>query len=333
MAGKRSMTLGGQYLAAAVVWGASFLFIKVAVGGISPAQVVLGRLFFGAVVLAAVMLVSRRRWPRGLRMWAHLTAIGAIVCVIPFLLFSWAAQYLPAGLSSIFNATTPIATMVVALALLPEERLTKTKAAGIFVAAAGVVLVAAPWTAVADTSNPMFFWAQLACLGATTCYGLGFVYTRRFLRGSGYDAVTVSAAQIGTGAVIMLVLTPFIATAPITLTWEIVGSMVILGGIGTGIAYIWYNNVLNAWGATIASTVTYLTPVSGVLLGVIFLGETVHWNQVLGGSVVILGILVGQGRLMVPRRKRRDDVVLPPAGGAGTLHAQPGPSPVDGSKA
>lgn len=296
--------LAAQYLGAAAVWGASFLFIKVAVGGLSPAQVVLGRLFFGALVLAIIMLVTRRRWPRGLRVWGHLTAIGVLMCVVPFLLFSWAAQYLPAGLSSIYNATTPIATMLVALAILPDERLTKTKTAGLFVAAGGVILVAAPWDAVTDTANGMFFWAQLACLGGTTCYGLGFSYTRRFLRGHDYDAITVSASQIGAGAIIILLLTPFIGTGPVTLNPGIVASILILGGVGTGIAYIWYTNVINAWGSTMASTVTYLTPIGGVILGVMVLGESIHWNQIAGGTVVIIAILVGQGRLRPPQRRR-----------------------------
>ncbi|WP_427133565.1 DMT family transporter [Pseudarthrobacter sp. S9] len=296
--------LGAQYLGAAAVWGASFLFIKVAVGGLSPAQVVLGRLFFGALILAIIMLVTRRRWPRGLRVWGHLTAIGALMCVVPFLLFSWAAQYLPAGLSSIYNATTPIATMLVALAILPDERLTKIKTAGLFVAAGGVILVAAPWDALTDTANGTFVWAQVACLGGTTCYGLGFSYTRRFLRGHDYDAITVSASQIGAGAIIILLLTPFIGTGPVTLNPGIVGSILILGGVGTGIAYIWYTNVINAWGSTMASTVTYLTPIGGVILGVMVLGETIRWNQIAGGTVVIIAILIGQGRLRPPQRRR-----------------------------
>lgn len=296
---RRGVVIGAQFLGAAAVWGASFLFIKVAVDGLSPAQVVLGRLFCGAVVLALIMLVTRRRWPRGIRVWSHLTAIGAIMCVAPFLLFSWAAQYLPSGLSSIYNATTPIATMLVALALLPDERLTKIKTAGLFVAAGGVIVVAAPWNTIADTTTDVFFWAQLACLGGTTCYGLGFTYTRRFLRKYDYDAITVSAAQIGAGAgaVIILLLTPFIGMSPISLTPGIVVSVVVLGGIGTGIAYVWYTNVINAWGATNASTVTYLTPITGIILGTLILGETIVWNQIVGGIIIIIAILVGQGRL------------------------------------
>ncbi|WP_166784123.1 DMT family transporter [Cryobacterium suzukii] len=301
---RRGVALGAQFLGAAAVWGASFLFIKIAVDGLSTAQVVLGRLFFGAVVLAMIMLVTRRRWPRGIRVWSHLTAIGAIMCVAPFLLFSWAAQYLPSGLSSIYNATTPIATMLVALAILPDERLTKVKVAGMFVAAGGVIVVAAPWDTIADTANGMFFWAQLACVGGTTCYGLGFTYTRRFLRKYDYDAITVSASQIGAGAAIILLLTPFIGMSRVSLTPGIVVSVVVLGGVGTGIAYVWYTNVINAWGATSASTVTYLTPITGIILGTLILGEAIVWNQIVGGIVIIIAILVGQGRLRPPCHSR-----------------------------
>ncbi|MDJ0337870.1 DMT family transporter [Cryobacterium sp. PH31-O1] len=297
--------LTAQYVGAAAVWGASFLFIKLAVGGLSPAQVVLGRLFFGALVLAIIMVATRRRWPRGLRVWGHLAAIGAVMCVAPFLLFSWAAQYLPAGLSSIYNATTPIATMLVALAFLPSERLTRVKLLGLFVAAGGVVLVAEPWRGlVVDSGSATFFWAQMACLGGTTCYGLGFVYTRRFVRDHDYDAITVSASQIGAGAILILLLTPVIGTGTVTLTPGIVASVVVLGGVGTGLAYIWYTNVINAWGATIASTVTYLTPIGGVLLGVLILGEALRWNEIVGGTIVIIAILIGQGQLR-PRRRTK----------------------------
>ena len=227
------------------------------------------------------------------------------MCVAPFHLFSWAAQYLPSGLSSIYNSTTPIATMLVALAILPDERLTKIETAGLFVAAGGVIVVAAPWAVTTHTTNDMFFWAQLACLGGTTCYGLGFTYARRFLRKYDCDAITISASQIGAGAAIILLLTPFIGMSPVSLTPGIVESVVVLGGIGTGIAYVWYTNVINAWGATNASTVTYLTPITGIILGTLILGETIVWNQIVGGIIIIIAILVGQGRLRPPRHKQQ----------------------------
>lgn len=296
----RPLAIGVQYIGAAIVWGASFLFIKIAVGGLSPAQVVLGRLLGGAVLLAAIMLVSRRKWPRGVRTWAHLFAIGVLMCVAPFLLFSWAAQYLPSGLSSIFNAATPIATMIIALAVLPEERLTKVKTFALFIAAGGIALVLGPWRIVAELQDASLL-PQLACLAGTACYGLGFTYTRRFFRAHDYDSTAVVASQIGAGAVVILALTPFIGRGPVDLSPGIVASVLLLGAVGTGLAYIWHTNVINAWGATTASTVTYLTPVTGVLLGVIILGEEVLWHEVAGGAVVVLAVLVSQGRLPLLR--------------------------------
>jgi drug/metabolite transporter (DMT)-like permease len=300
--------IGAQYLAAAVVWGASFLFIKVGVSSLSPVQVVLGRLTFGAMALVAIMLVSGRRWPRGRTTWAHLTAIGVLLCVAPFLLFSWAAQHLPSGLSSIYNATTPIMTVLVALTFLPEERLTRLRMAAMLVAAGGIVLVAAPWQIAVDATSPQFLLAQAACLGATICYGLGFTYSRRFLRDHPYDPTTVAASQIGAAALVMITLSPFIGLSPTRPTFASLASVAVLGVIGTGIAYIWYSNVINSWGATIASTVTYLTPVTGIALGVAVLGEHIRWNEIVGGGVVILGVLVSQGRIRARRSRERSSV-------------------------
>ena len=303
------LSIGAQYIGAAILWGASFLFIKIAIDGLSPSQVVLGRLLGGAIVLAAIMLITRRSWPRGWATWGHLFAMGALMCVVPFLLFSWAAQYLPSALSSIYNATTPIMTMLVALVLLPDEKLTKLRTIALILAGLGIVLVIGPWSFFDVEQSPNVVLAQFACLGATACYGFGGIYIRRFSRSHTIDAITLSASQIGSAALIMVILTPFIALQPVSITPEIVISIVILGGLGTGVAYIWFNNVIRNWGATIASTITYLTPIVGVLLGVLILGEGIHWNEIVGGVVVIISILISQGRLqnLFSRRKPATD--------------------------
>ncbi|MEW1819296.1 DMT family transporter [Arthrobacter sp. NPDC080031] len=291
-----------QYIATATIWGASFLFIKVASGGLSPAQVVLGRLVGGALLLALLMLLTGRRWPRGL-VWLHFMAMAFIMCVAPFLLFSWAAETLPSGLSSIFNATTPIATLLLALAVLPEERLTKVKTVALFVGAGGIVLVLAPWQ-LGRAAEAATLLPQLACLVGSVMYGAGFIYSRRFFRSHEFDASTVAASQITSAAAIMLVLAPFIAGDPVALSTSVIASMLLLGTIGTGIAYVWYNNVMNVWGATRASTVTYLTPLVAVALGITVLGEQLSWHEAAGGLVVIIAVLVAQSDSL-PRPYRR----------------------------
>ena len=295
-----------KFGALALMWGSSFLFIRIAVGGLAAAQVALGRLLVGAVTLALIMTFTGRRWPRERRVLGHLTAVALLVCVVPFLLFSWAGQHIPSGLSSIYNATTPIMTLLVSLVALPQERLTAGRTAALALAAAGVVVIAAPWTLGSAPHGEHYLLGQLAALGATACYGCGYVYMRRFLTGLRYDAVTVAATQVGIGAVIMLVLAPFLALSPVELDGAVVASILALGTLSTGIAYIWNFDVVRAWGATLASTVTYLTPVVGVVLGVLVLDERFTLNQPVGAVLVILGILVGQGQLRLPARRRAE---------------------------
>jgi drug/metabolite transporter (DMT)-like permease len=286
-----------QYLALALVWGASFLFIKVGLEGLSPPQVVLGRLAGGAAALAAVSLATRRGLPGDLAVWGHLLVVALLLCVIPFLLFAWAETRISSGLASIYNATTPLMTMLVALAALPAERPTRARLLGLLTGFAGVVLVLGPWHLAAGGSVA----GQLACLGATACYGTATVYLRRFVSPRGLPAVQVATVQVGLGAVIMLLAAPVVATQPVHPTSRVLASVLILGALGTGLAYVWLTNIVAGWGATNAVTVTYVTPLVGVVLGVVLLGETVTWNQPAGALVVVLGIAISQG--LLPRRR------------------------------
>jgi drug/metabolite transporter (DMT)-like permease len=225
--------------------------------------------------------------------WAHLTVTALLMCVVPFLLFAWAQQSIPSGLASIYNATTPLMTTLVALAALPGERPTPARLAGLLTGFAGVLVVLAPWRGLGGGALP----AQAACLLATGCYGAAFVHLRRAVAPRGLPALSVATVQVGLGAAVLLALAPFVATAPVRLDPGVVLGVLALGGLGTGLAYLWNTTVVAAWGATAASTVTYLTPVVGVALGAVVLGETVAWNQPLGAAVVVLGIAVSQGRL------------------------------------
>ena len=283
----------GQYVVLALTWGASFLFIKVGLEGLSPAQVVLGRLLAGAVTLVVIARSTGQRLPRDRVVWGHLAVVAVLLCVVPFSLFAVAEQHISSGLASVYNATTPLMTMLVALAALPEERPTRTRLAGLVGGFAGVLLVLAPWHGLgrADVVG------QVACLGATACYGTAFVYLRRFVSPRGLGAVPVATIQVGTAAAIMLVLAPFVAADPVHLTPGVVLSVLALGALGTGAAYVWNTNVVAGWGATNASTVTYLTPLVGLVLGVLVLRESLTWNQPVGAVVVVLSVALGQGRL------------------------------------
>jgi drug/metabolite transporter (DMT)-like permease len=295
-----------QFLALAVTWGASFLFIKISLEGLSPSQVVLGRLLAGAVALVVITIGTRQATPREAVVWGHLAVVSVLLCVVPFLLFAWAGQHITSGLASIYNATTPLMTVLVALVALPEERPTLTRLAGLLAGFLGVLVVLAPWRGLAGGEA----LAQAGCLLATASYGISFVYLRRFISLRGLPAVPLATVQVGLGAVLMLLAAPWVATQPTQLTARVMLSVLALGVIGTGLAYVWNTNVVAGWGATHASTVTYLTPVVGVALGASILSERVSWNQPLGALVVLLGIVVSQERLAPALRRLRTVVPM-----------------------
>jgi drug/metabolite transporter (DMT)-like permease len=283
-----------QFVLAGIVWGSSFLFMKVSLTGISPAQVAWTRILLGALTLGALVLLRREHLSRSLRVWGHLTVLGLTFCVIPFLLFSWAQQHVTSGVASIFNATTPIMTAIMAWLVFRVERLNVLQVLGIGVGIVGAVVIIAPWEGIAFDGSLV---AELAILGATASYGFSLAYMRRFASNTGMSALAFTFGYIAMAGVVMALLTPFLVLTPVRLDASIVASLLMLGCLGTGIAYVWSQNTVRAWGPTRASTVTYITPVVGVLLGILVLGETITWNEPVGALVIFLGILLAQDRL------------------------------------
>ena len=296
----RNLSIVFQFVGMGLVWGASFLFMKVALDGVSFYQVAWARLVFGGLTLGLVVLLTRQRLPRERVVYLHFLVIAVTNCVIPHLAFAWAEQYVSSGLASIYNAVTPITTALMVTLAFHVEKLNRGQILGIGIGIAGVIVIIAPWQHAAFTGD---LAGQLACLLAATCYGFSFGYIRKFLSHRPIPGATFAFLNIGVAGAIMLLLTPVIAWQPVDLTPGIVASLLTLGILGTGIAYIWNINVLRAWGPTNASTVTYITPVVGVLLGVIVLGETFSANQPAGAALVLVGILFTQQRIRLSRRR------------------------------
>ncbi|WP_341953151.1 DMT family transporter [Salinibacterium sp. TMP30] len=283
-----------RFAAAGLVWGSSFLFIKVALDGVSFGQVAWSRAVLGALALVVVFAISRRKLPRKPIVWAHFTVLALLFAVFPYLLFAWAEQYVSSGLASIYNATTPIMTAIFATLVFRVEKLSRSQIAGVTVGIFGVLVIIAPWQA-GDISGTLL--GQLACLGAALCYGAAMSYQRRFVAPYKIAGVTSATMNIGIAAVVYLLLTPLIAVGPVNLTLPVVASLLALGVLGTGMAYVWNYRVLAEWGPTRTSTVTYITPVIGVILGIAVLKETLSWHEPVGAALVILGVLLTQGRL------------------------------------
>jgi len=295
----RSLSIVLQFVGMGIVWGSSFLFMKVALDGVSFTQVAWSRLVFGGLTLGVIVLLSRQKLPREPVVWLHFGVIALTNCVIPHLAFAWAEQYVSSGLASIYNAVTPITTALMVTLAFRVERLNRGQVLGIAIGIVGVIVIIAPWQHSGFSGD---LAGQLACLLAATCYGFSFGYIRKFLSHRPIPGTTFAFLNIGIAGAIMLVLTPVIAWQPVQLTPQIVASLLALGILGTGVAYIWNINVLRAWGPINASTVTYITPVVGVLLGVLVLGETFALNQPIGAALVLVGILFTQQRIRLARR-------------------------------
>lgn len=288
-----------QFLLMGLVWGSSFLFMKVALDGVSFAQIAWSREILGALTLGIIMVIGRHRLPREPIVYFHFFVIAITNAVIPHLLFAWAQQHVSTGLAAIYNSLTPIATAVLAAVVFRVERLGRGQKLGVGIGLVGVLIIIAPWQ-YTDLSGDL--WGQLACIVAASSYGVAIGYLRKFISPRPIAGTTVAFMTIGTAGVIMLALTPFIALGPVNLTFPVIASLVMLGAVGTGIAYIWNIAVLRAWGPANVSTVTYMIPVVAVVLGFLVLGETLSWNEPAGAALVLLGILFTQQRLRVGRR-------------------------------
>jgi drug/metabolite transporter (DMT)-like permease len=283
----------------ATIWGSSFLLIKVGDESLAPLQVTLARLAFGAAALLLILAVRRERLPRSRQVWIRLAVAALLVNVIPFSLFAYGETRTTSVLAGIWNATTPLFTLIVAMATLPEERPSPIRAAGLATGFVGVLIVLGVWHGVAGNA----LIGNLACLAAALSYGFGFPYTRKYLSGRPESSVALAAGQLLCGTVVLAVIVPFFTSMPSSLPLHVTASMLALGVLGTGIGYILNFGIIRDAGATPASTVTYIVPLFATVEGMLFLGEPLTWYEPVGAVVVILGVAVSQGRLRIARRR------------------------------
>lgn len=277
----------------AVLWGSGFLFVKLALRGLNPVQVVLGQLGFGAVVLLLTLAVRRRPLPHVPREWAYLAGMAVLANIAPYLLFSWSEQRISSGLAGALSGTTPLLTLLLARAL-GVGRLTLARVLGLVLGLSGVVLLAAPWH---NGSKAVSLAGVLAALGAATCYAGSYVYARRLVTNRGTEPLVLSAAQLTAGGLLLGAATPWIGRQPVTLTGTVALSVVALGVLSTGIAYVLNYRLIQDEGPTAASMTNYLAPVVAVVLGIAFVDERLSWNLVVGAALVLLGVWIAERNL------------------------------------
>lgn len=281
------------FIALSAIWGSSFLFIKVADRALAPATVALVRVAIGAATLLCVLTVRRLSLPRVPRVWAHLAVVALIGNALPFTLIAYGETHISSVLAGIWNAATPLLTLLVALVILREERPTRSRLLGLAIGFAGVVCLLGPWSGLSGGA----LLGDLACLAAAALYAVAFPYTRRYLTPLGLPAPALAAGQLICASIELALLAPLLGGQVGRISPAVIGSLLALGALGTGVAYVLSYGLIERAGATTASTVTYLIPVFATVLGILVLGEQLQWNEPVGAVIVLLGVAISQDRL------------------------------------
>jgi drug/metabolite transporter (DMT)-like permease len=282
-----------QFLLLGTIWGSSFLFISLGLEALSPTGIAFWRTFIGALTLLVVMLISRIKFVRGWNAWFKIWIAGLFMSAIPAVLFGYAEQHVTSALAAIINASTPIFTVIAILIAFRAEKPKREVVIGLTVGLLGVFVVLGIWNGFGE-NDPL---AVGALILAVICYGIGSPFLRKYVEPLKLKPEAAVFGQVFTSALTLL---PFYLLGQLTtgpLSFNSVASMLALGILGTGIAYVIYYRLLAEVGSAIASAVTYLSPIIGVILGVLLLGENISWNEPVGAGIVLLGAAVAQGRL------------------------------------
>ena len=290
-----------MYTLAGLIWGASFLFVEYALTALTPIGVAFWRTTFGALAMLIAVLIYKSKLPTSFEAWRKMAIAGMFMSSVPFTLFAFAQTYVTSALASILNAVTPIATVIVMLIAFRSEKLLPHVVVGLVVGLIGVLIVLGVWQGFGD-NEPL---AIVALLVAVTCYGIGTPYIRKYIAPLKLSTEVSVFGQIGTAAVtllpIYLISGQYFTSTP---TIPAIGSVLAIGALGSGVAFLLYYKVLDVVGSAIASSVTYITPVIAVILGVLLLNEELHWYEPVGGVIIIVGAAISQGSILEIFRSR-----------------------------
>lgn len=276
----------------ALIWGSAFLWIKLADRGFSPVEVTLARLALGAAVLFVIVLARREKVPRTVGLWAHIAVAALFANAVPYLLFAVAERTVNSSTAGIINATTPLWTVVLALAIRHQKTVTGRQTAGLVIGFVGGVLIFSPW----HTGFGVTSAGALECLAASISYAVSYIYMDRFLARRGLSSVMLAACQLLMATAMLAVVLAIIGVETLCFTDTSVAAVAMLGIIGTGFAYVLNYQIITSEGATMASTVTYLLPVVAIVLGVLVLSEGITVLMLGGVAFVLVGVALSRSR-------------------------------------
>ncbi|NIY82455.1 DMT family transporter [Vibrio hepatarius] len=277
-----------------ILWGGSFFFVGVAVNELPPLTIVTLRVGIAALTLWAIAIMIGLRPPKSLKVWTSFLGMGLLNNVFPFVLIVWGQTQIASGLASILNAATPIFAVIVAGVLLPDEQPTPLKWLGVILGFVGVaVMIGVP--TLGGENNLL---AQLAIVAATISYAFAGVYGRRF-KSLGISPIITAAGQVTASTLVLLPMAllvdgPLAVTAISASTWTSIAALAVAS---TACAYVLYFRILELAGATNVLLVTLLVPVSAIVLGALFLNESLQLIHLLGMALIAFGLSAIDGRL------------------------------------
>jgi drug/metabolite transporter (DMT)-like permease len=285
MSDPNSRTTWLLFIALGFMWGSSYLFIKLAVDDFGTFTLVALRLAVGAALLWVAIRLARQELPREPRLYGHLVVMAIVNIVIPFALITWAEQTVDSSLAAILTSAVPLFAIIIAPLFLHDEPIRVNGVVGLIVGFVGVVVLTSNELAIGsgDLSG------EIALLGAALSYAIGAVYARRNMRGVPpmIPAVfQVTFAFLISGAVAVLFESPWEARPDV----EAVFSILWLGILGSGFAYLALFRILAVWGATRTTLVAYEIPVWGILLGFLVLNEPIDLRVLIGTGLVVGGV-------------------------------------------
>lgn len=278
-----------------ILWGGAFFLIEVGLRSYPPLTLVFARLALAVPPMLFVMRLMGERLPADGRSWLLLTVVGALNCALPFALFFWGQQYLDSGYASILNATTPLWGVITAHFLTVDEKATPPRILGVLVGMVGITVMVGPEAMKGLSGNLL---AQIACLVSTIFYSFAAIYGRR-LSQSALTPMAVATGQTITAALLMIPLVlivdqPWTIAVPST---ESTFAAVTLALFSTALAYTLYFRLIDRSGASNAQLVAFLMPILAVILGILFLGETLNTGQIGGAVLIAVGLVILDGRL------------------------------------
>lgn len=292
----------GMLIALSVLWGGSFFFTGVAVKELPPLTIVVCRVALAAVVLLLAMRIMGQKMPAARTVWLAFFAMGFLNNVVPFTLIVWGQVHVASGVASILNATTPLFTVLVAHGLTRDEKMTVPRFLGVILGIIGVAVMIGEDAVRALGVNVI---AQFAILGAALSYAFAGVYGRRF-RTLGVTPMATATGQV-IASTLMLIPVMLVVDQPWTLPvpcLSVVGALIGIATLSTALAYILYFRILATAGATNLLLVTFLIPISAIVLGVLVLGEVMLREHFIGMAFIGSGLAAIDGRLwkMIARR-------------------------------